>query len=448
MTKPLRPRPAGSDWLTPLLVFGPLILTTYFAKVGMPVGPRAIPASLYGILLLLALGVVSSRLVIDLQRLGAFVLMTAFLGGIMVVRGDEYSITSFLMMACLYATYTVSVTDPRYNVKRGIEFFLNVSTIIAIGGIAQFFLQFVIGPRLAFPVDYLLPPGFLVEEYMNLNVLHYGSTVHKPNGIFLLEASFFSQLLAIAVLAELLTSNRMRYLLLFMTGMVVSYSGTGIIVLVVTMPFLIITQKRWDLILLALSGLIAAGLLYNVLNLEIFVERATEFGHPQSSGFMRFVGAYYMFDQFLWVDQWRSLFGFGAGVFKDFETRTHLPVHESALTKIVFEFGLIGALLNIGFLFFCVARSSAPGVLKLGVAVMFFMAGIYTPSSHGIALTIMMWPSPVSEPLRPVKRSTAVLKWFGLDFNRPSRHVANRRRLAAQARAENARAVTATGKPS
>lgn len=415
----------------PLIVFGPLILTTYFAKVGMPVGPRAVPASLYGILVLLAIGVATSRLVIDLKRLGAFILVMSFLGGVMVFRGDEWSLTSFLMMASLYATYTVSVTHPAYNVKRGIEFFLNVAAIIAVGGIAQFFLQFVIGPRLAFPVDYLLPAGFLVEDYMNLNVLHYGSTIHKPNGIFLLEASFFSQLLAIAVLAELLTSNRMRYLILFMIGMVVSYSGTGIIVLAVTMPFLVMTQKRWDLILLALGGLVAAALLYETLNLEIFVKRATEFSNPQSSGFMRFTSAYYMFDQFLWIDQWRSLFGYGAGVFKEFDVRSDLRVHESALTKIVFEFGLIGALLNIGFLFFCVIRSSAPGILKLGVAVMFFMAGIYTPSSHGIALTIMMWPSPSPEPLRPVARSTAVLKWFGIDFNRIRDHAANRRQIAA-----------------
>lgn len=415
----------------PLIVFGPLILTTYFAKVGMPVGPRAVPASLYGILVIFALGVATSRLVIDLKRLGAFILVMGFLGGVMIFRGDEWSLTSFLMMASLYATYTVLVTHPAFNVKRGIEFFLNVAAIIAIGGIAQFFLQFVIGPRLAFPIDYLLPAGFLVEDYMFLNVLHYGSSIHKPNGIFLLEASFFSQLLAIAVLAELLTSNRMRYLVLFMAGMVVSYSGTGIIVLAVTMPFLVVTQKRWDLILLALSGLVAAALLYEALNLQIFVKRATEFGHPQSSGFMRFVGAYYMFDQFLWVDQWRSLFGYGAGIFKEFEVRSDLPVHESALTKIVFEFGLLGALLNIGFLFFCVARSSAPGILKLGVAVMFFMAGIYTPSSHGIALTIMMWPSPAPEPLRPVARSTAVLKWLGIDFNRVRDHAANRRRIAA-----------------
>jgi len=425
---PIRSRTDKPDWLLPLLAFGPLILTTYFAKIGSPAGPASVPISLYGILALMALGVVTSRLVIDLKRLAAFIMVMGFLGSVMVLRGDDWSLTSFLMMACLYATYTVSLKSPTYNVKRGLEFFLNVSAVIAICGISQFFLQFVIGPKLAFPIDYYLA-DFLVEDYMFLNVLYYGSTVHKPNGIFLLEASFFSQLLAIAVLAELLSSNRLPRLLLYLTGMVVSYSGTGIIILAVTMPLLIIAKKRWDLMLLGLGALVMAGVLFETLNLDIFLERATEFSNPNSSGFMRFVGAYYMFDQFLWVDQMRALLGYGAGVFKDFEVRTDLPVHESALTKIVFEFGVVGAVLNIGFLVFCLAHSSAPGILKLGVAVMFFMAGIYTPSSHGIALTIMMWPSPAPEPIQPVERSTAVLRWFGIDLGR-----ANRRRLSQQAK--------------
>lgn len=430
---PIPSRTAKPDWLLPLLAFGPLILTTYFAKIGTPVGPTSVPISLYGILLLLALGIVTSRLVIDLKRLAAFIIVMSFLGSVMVLRGDEWSLTSFLMMACLYATYTVSLKSPAYNVKRGLEFFLNVAAIIAIGGIAQFFLQFVIGPQLAFPIDYYMA-DLLVEDYMNLNVLYYGSTVHKPNGIFLLEASFFSQLLAIAVLAELLSSNRLPRLMLYLTGMVVSYSGTGIIILAVTMPLLIIAKKRWDLMLMALAALILAGVLFETLNLEIFLERATEFDNPTSSGFMRFVGAYYMFDQFLWVDQMRALLGYGAGVFKDFEVRTDLPVHESALTKIVFEFGLIGAVLNIGFLVFCLAYSTAPGILKIGVGVMFFMAGIYTPSSHGIALTIMMWPSPAPEPIEPVERSTAVLRWFGIDLGRASRRKQSRQKDAANLR--------------
>lgn len=424
-------RATPTSWWLPVLAFGPLILTTYFAKIGVPFGPPEVPASLYLILVLLVLGVATSRLTIDLQRLGMFVVAMSFLGVVMILRGDEWSVGSYLMMAALYATYTVSLTDPRYDVRRGIEFFLNVSLIIAIAGIAQFFLQFVIGPKLAFPIDYLLPKSFLVEGYMNLNVLSYGSTTHKPNGVFLLEASFFSQLLAIAVIAELLTRNRMHRLLIYVSGMIVSYSGTGIIVLLVVMPFLVIKKKRWDLVIIALGGLVALALLYDVLNLDIFTKRATEFGATKSSGFMRFTGAYYMFDQFLFIDQWRTLFGYGAGLFKEYEVRTNLPVHESALTKIVFEFGVIGAIVNIGFLVFCLTRSSAPGLLKLGVAVMFFMAGIYTPSSHGIALVTLMWPSPTREPIRPVERTTHALRWLGLDFSRARPYAGRRSRRSS-----------------
>lgn len=389
--------------LTAAVVFGPLLLTTFGAKLGAPAGPSDIPLSFYGILALLGLGLASRRLFVDADRLLALALMLGALGAMQILRPGPWSASSLLMMGALYACYVVGARDTACDARRCLELFLNVAAVIAAAGILQFFAQFVIGPRLAFPVDYLLPDALLVDGYMNLNVLHYGSSTHKANGVFLLEASFFSQLLAMAVLAELVSHNRLHRLALYGLGMMVAYSGTGILILLATLPLLVITQRRGDLLLLGLAGLMLAGLFYEQLNLDLFVRRATEFSSTQSSGFERFVGAAFFFDQFLWTDPWRALFGVGAGMMKAYEARAHLPVHESALTKIVFEYGLVGALANIGFLFFCLARSSAPAILKLGVAVMFFMAGIYTPSSHGIALTLMIWPAPAREPL-PIHR--------------------------------------------
>ncbi|MEZ5659032.1 MAG: hypothetical protein R3E83_11035 [Burkholderiaceae bacterium] len=393
-------RPAGADWLGALIVFGPLLLTTFGAKLAAPAGPPDIPLSFYGILALFALGLATRRLVVDTDRLLVFSLMLAVLGALQVLRPGPWSAPSLLMMATLYACYVVGMPAGAFDQQRALRLFLNVTSVIAIAGILQFFAQFVIGPQLAFPVDYLLPDRLLVDGYMNLNVLSYGSSTHKANGVFLLEASFFSQLLAMAVLAELVSHNRLHRLAIYAMGMMVAYSGTGILILLATLPVLALTQRRGDMVLLGVIGLLTAIVLYEPLNLELFVKRATEFKSTQSSGFERFVGAAYFFDQFLWTDTARSLFGVGAGMMKAFEGRAHLPVHESALTKIIFEYGLIGALLNIGFLFFCLARTHAPPVLKLGVAVMFFMAGIYTPSSHGIALSLMFWPSPGGEPLR------------------------------------------------
>ncbi|MGC1441915.1 MAG: hypothetical protein WA888_15020, partial [Burkholderiaceae bacterium] len=361
-----------------LVLFGPLFLTTFTAKIGVPFGPREVPASLYLLLGLMVFGMLTSTLVLDIKKLAVFLAAVVFLGGVQVYRGTEWSPTSFFMMVGLYACYTMSVVDERFDVNRAIKVFLNTCLFIALCGIAQYPLQFIIGPTLAFPIDFLIPKSILVEGYMNLNVLSYGSSTYKPNGVFLLEASFFSQLLAIAVITELCSYNRPWRLAIYLAGMAISFSGTGIVILLVTMPVLIITHRRFDLIALGIVGVIIAGIFYKELNVGYFLERATEFNNVQSSFFMRFVGGFYFFEQFLWTDQLRSLFGTGAGTFMSFEERSNLPVHESALNKIIFEFGIVGALVNLGFLFYCLKRSSAPMEIKLACAVMFFMAGIYT----------------------------------------------------------------------
>lgn len=410
-----------------LVLFGPLVLTTFFAKLGVPFGPREVPASLYMLLLLMVYGLVSSRLVLDVKKLAVFFGAVVFLGAVQVYRGTEWSPTSFFMMVGIYACYTMSVVDPRFDVNRAIRFFLNICLFIAVCGIAQYPLQFIIGPNLAFPIDFLVPRNLLVEGYMNLNVLSYGSSTYKPNGVFLLEASFFSQLLAIAVITELCSYNRIWRLAIYLAGMALSFSGTGIVILLLTMPVLIITHRRYDLIALGVLGLIAAAIFYDELNIGYYLDRATEFNNVESSFFMRFVGGFYFFEQFLWTDQMRSLFGTGAGTFMSFEERANLPVHESALNKIVFEFGIVGALVNLGFLFYCLKRSTAPMEMKLACAVMFFMAGIYTPSSHGITLSLLMWPSAVREPVRPARHGDTVFRWLGLDFSRTRRHAQRRR---------------------
>ncbi len=429
-----------------LILFGPLLLTTFIAKLGVPFGPREVPASLYLMLGLMVLGLISSRLVFDIKRLAFFLLAVVILGGIQVYRGTEWSPTSFFMMVGIYACYTMTIVDQRFDVRRAISFFLNICTFIAICGIAQYPLQFIIGPTLAFPIDFLVPKSVLVEGYMNLNVLSYGSSTYKPNGVFLLEASFFSQLLAIAVITELCSHNRPWRLGIYLAGMLLSFSGTGIVILLLTMPVLIITQRRYDLIFLGILGVIVALLFYKQLNIGYFLERATEFNNVESSFFMRFVGGFYFFEQFLWTDQLRALFGTGAGTFMSFEERANLPVHESALNKIVFEFGIIGAIVNFSFLFYCLKRSTAPFEIKWACAVMFFMAGIYTPSSHGITLSLLLWPAAVSTRIVPEQRSESILRWLGLDLGRAKRNRATRSGAVAKQtkkRSPNSRRRTA-----
>ena len=66
-----------------------------------------------------------------------------------------------------------------------------------------------------------------------------------------------------------------------------------------------------------------------------------------------------------------------------------------ALFKIVFEFGLVGAVAYFGFLFCCLLYSPAPRLLTLAVGITYLLDGIYTPFAHGLALSLLLWNSPM-----------------------------------------------------
>jgi hypothetical protein len=99
-----------------------------------------------------------------------------------------------------------------------------------------------------------------------------------------------------------------------------------------------------------------------------------------------------MFEEFLWRDPWRTLFGVGAGSYLPHVTIAYYPAAEMAYSKIVFEYGVLGAAAAFAFLLWAVFRSRAPLALRVAVIVMFFMSGLYTAASHGIALTLLAWP--------------------------------------------------------
>jgi hypothetical protein len=124
------------------------------------------------------------------------------------------------------------------------------------------------------------------------------------------------------------------------------------------------------------------------------LSRIGEFDSDQSSAYMRFVGGFYLFEQFLWHDLGRALFGYGAGSYTNYASRIHyLAAAEMALFKMVFEYGLVGASAYFGFLFCCLFYSPAPRLLTLAVGITYLLNGIYNPFAHGLALSLLLWNS-------------------------------------------------------
>jgi hypothetical protein len=137
--------------------------------------------------------------------------------------------------------------------------------------------------------------------------------------------------------------------------------------------------------------LAVAAVFAEPLHLDHMLNRLGEFSSEQSSGFARFVGWIDLFADRLWNSTLHALFGYGAGSY-DFQAAGYKSA-QMAHTKIILEFGVLGALLYFGFIFYCFFSSRAPLLMRIAFAVTYFMNGAYSPSVTGLALTLLLWPS-------------------------------------------------------
>lgn len=371
----------------------PLVGVTFLSKFTVPpLGEQGIDLSLLFLLAALLVGSVGGCVRFEPRRLALYVILMGTLGVMQMLQPDLFSYSSMLLLVALHLPYVFSVPQADDG-GRIVKFFLATVTIFACCGMAQFGLQSVVNARYLFPIENFVPGAFIVQHFNKQAALAYGSEVYRANGVFLLEPSFFSQVLAVGIVAELCTLARVTRLALFSTALIVSYSGTGMLVLAVCLPVYLVTRRRWGLLLFGASVLVLMVSLQEHLHAIRLLSRISELGSANSSGFARFVGGFVLFDQFLWSDPWRTLFGYGAGAFSTYAAHAHYAVAEMALFKIVFEFGLIGALGYFGFLFCCLLSSRAPPLLTLAVGITYLLNGMYTPFAHGLALGLLLWNS-------------------------------------------------------
>jgi hypothetical protein len=376
------------------LLLTPLVGATILSKFGFPpLGDQGIGISVLLTGAALIVGATTGLMRIEPRRLTLFAVMIGILGLIQVWQPESFSPTSFLLLVAVHLPYVVNLPNSGDG-ERVIKVFLGIVTVFACCGIAQYSLQFIVSPRFLFPIENFVPNAFVVKLFNHQAAMAYGSQEYRANGVFLLEPSFFSQVLAVAIVAELCTAGRLIRLAIFGIALIVSYSGTGLIVLAVCLPLCLVTQRRWGLLtlgLVALAVIIPAQLYFHAGRI---LSRIGEFDSNQSSAYMRFVGGFLLFDKFLWQDAWRALFGYGAGSFQGYSSSVHsYAAAEMALFKMVFEFGLVGAIAYFGFLFTCLFYSPAPRLLILAVGITYFLNGIYNPFAHGLALTLLLWSS-------------------------------------------------------
>jgi hypothetical protein len=376
-----------------LLVFGMLCAGTYLQKLGILYNGNqiflatALIAGFTGIGPLFGLRLQLRRALALVGAFSVLLMNQLFIGG-------EFSAPSFLLLSVYHLPYIFQFRPGDISPGAPIRMFRNIAVVISIAGMVQFVAQFIVGIDLAFaPETYI--PEFIIR-YNNMNPLSYGSHIIKSNGFFLIEPSLLSQLCAIAIVVEIVTERSLRRLALYAGGLIVSYSGTGLILLALILPVFIIRQRRIGL-LLTLVVMGGAILLFaQQLNLAIFVDRVNEFNSTHSSAYARFLSPFQTIKDFYLNDTQSFLFGTGAGSYRYIAAvaRRSYASHDPTWAKVFFEYGMIGAIAYFSFFCYCIFSVRQDSYIKTALFLQFMILGGYilTPFVHALILGLLIWP--------------------------------------------------------
>jgi hypothetical protein len=308
----------------------------------------------------------------------------------------ESSVGSILLLTILYAPLAISLREDLVQPSLWhwvMKTFLRIALFIALAGIAQFFAQFVYSPEWLFDFRPLIPDAIRGSgDYHTVQATRHW--LMKSNGFFLREPTSFSFLMALALLCELSLTRRKWVMAIFGAGILLSYSGSGVVALAVGMIF---PPGRRSLVHLAAAvglGALALLLLGDVLNLSYTVDRVNEVQNEKSSAYARFVDPAVALFHYMGSDVWTPVLGHGPGTLPRLT-----DAYESTFAKLPFEYGLLGALAFGMLILGAINRAGTPIRIRiaLGIAWVLLGSALLSPS-HLLVIYILcaMWPRAIA----------------------------------------------------
>jgi hypothetical protein len=287
------------------------------------------------------------------------------------------SYANFVVIYSLFALTRPSSKDQYRETLRGFQFLVALLSFLAV---AQFLAQFVVDGReivrfFGIVPDFLFA-SFYTDRANTIIPITAGSSLIKSNGIFLVEPSGMSQIAALGILIEILEFQRPRYLLLLALGLLLAYSGTGLMILILFLPLAGLGRKAGLpalLVLIFAFGLFMTG----IIDSSAFFSRAGEFENTRASGFQRFVSPFWLAaDHFATASLQALLLGSGPGT-----TDEYVGAHpwfsgfSGTWFKLFYEYGLIGGFVFVCFLASCFRRSICPGLVRAAIIFNYIFLG-------------------------------------------------------------------------
>jgi hypothetical protein len=357
----------------------------------------------------------------DPTRAGLYCLaMASMLVSVLLTGGGvttRVSAPSFLLLACMYMAYVFVIPEGEATFDATLRLFRRFALIVTIAGICQFAAQIVVpGPTLFTFADYL-PDAILTQSFNDVIPVPGAEDLNKSNGFFLLEPSHFSQLIGLALVAEMAFFRPSWRLAVLGLGLLLSYSGTGLVICAVFVPLLLVHRGYGRLVLVSLASAFALLVFADLLYLTSMFERLNEFGSEQSSAFARFLSPFYLFNDFVFPQAQTTLFGLGPGSIEPYFRSEDYAVHDPTWGKVFFEYGLVGTVPFMVFVCRCMFAGAQSYWLSAALFFTYLLLGgnLLEPRMESLILVLVVFQSTP----RPAMRAAPAYHFQSFEPRRP-----------------------------
>lgn len=280
------------------------------------------------------------------------------------------SAPSLLLLILCYLPFLFVIPSNRETYVRVVGVFQMCAIALALLIFMDFAFQFAGLPMPS--MDDVIPLSFRSDTYVYIQPMVWKRfSLMRPNAYFMLEAANASQFVALGLLIEIVLFRRVKVLALLAAALLGSFSGTGIMLMLLTLP--IAAHRLWRQLLL--GGIIALPLLAGAALYtgwyDVASARATSFDKRNSSANDRFVKPFTdMWEQATSPDPTDYALGLGAGQVTIMGTSLY-----NAMTKVSIEYGVPVLILFMIFMAHCFFGGGVPFVVGWMLAIEYYFMG-------------------------------------------------------------------------
>jgi hypothetical protein len=372
---------------------------TLLVRFGVNFGSYSLNIALVAIYACLTLAALYGSLLISRRRAALYgcsmaVAAVSLWMNIELGPAEQISINSFMLLSAIYLPASFLLRPGSLaedDSAWALEVFSQITLLSAIAGICQFYLQFVIHADWLFNFSPQLPSA--LQGPSGFNTIRTVGALNKSNGFFYREPSDFSILMALGLHAEWNLRRRWGRLALQGLALLLTYSGSGLVVLAAGLLFPLHPRT---LARLALVGAAAAVLFVafgESLNLSFTLGRLGEFGSERSSAYVRYVGPLRLLGDTFTSELWTPWVGHGPGSM--LRVKQDYAFHDPTWARLLFEYGILGFAAFLGLFLSVLARPSVPIQLRAALFFAWFLTGghLLLPELPFLALALIGFPA-------------------------------------------------------